>query len=562
MAARAAAPKLKEHYVLCLDDEVDFLKSLELFLPDQVNADPNADVIYHFLFCSTPRDALETLSSVMDAGELVAMIITDQKMPEMKGTEFLEEARKKSPASVRVLLTGHAGLESAISAINSNLLDKYLMKPIENEQDFTVSIRHLLATFQMRRRIEQQTRALGDLYQFSVAVNASETLAGAVNQIGVFAQKLLDCRDITLLVNGEGGWETVLPLPSRPALIPRTERLEAITPGQAARLVWDSEESLVDLPSPSLEVPVFSGKICVGFLAAAGFAAGAVPDDQLLASVNTLAETAGIAIQNQVNRARLARAFEETRAQASALAAANSRLELLDRLKNDFLSFISHELRTPLSCISAVDLLDRMQEMEKQATLIEAIRNGYDRLQGFVEKGLEYFDWMAQNEEVASDIDLSPLVVETAQRVLADSKRQLKLTLNVPREPSLSAFPRAAAFKVVETLVSNAVKFTPEIGAELTVSLRAEGDLWVLQVTDNGCGFPPELATEIFRPFTIANSMNHGCGSALSLAKAYVILQTYGGRIMAESPGQKQGSTFTAYFPSARGVEHANSRAA
>jgi len=302
-----------------------------------------------------------------------------------------------------------------------------------------------------------------------------------------------------------------------------------------------------------LEVPLFSGKNCVGLLAAAGFASETAPDDPIVSWVNTLAETAGIAIQNHIHRRHLAGAFEQARAQAAALAAANSRLELLDRLKNDFLSFISHELRTPLSYLSAVDLLDRMQEMEKQATLIEVIRNGYTRLQGFVENGLEYFDWLVQNNEKASNIDLAPIILETTQRLASESKTSPELTLNLPEGPCRTAFPNEAAVKVAETLVSNAIKFMPEIGGTLTVSLYPEGDAWTLQVNDNGCGFPPEMAEEIFRPFTIANAGNHGCGSALSLAKVQVILEAYGGRIVAESRGRNLGATFTACFPPAEG---------
>ena len=50
----------------------------------------------------------------------------------MKGTEFLAQARELAPSSVRILLTGHSGIEAAITAINDQLLDRHLTKPIES----------------------------------------------------------------------------------------------------------------------------------------------------------------------------------------------------------------------------------------------------------------------------------------------------------------------------------------------------------------------------------------------------------------------------------------------
>ena len=110
-----------ERHVLCVDDDVEFLRSLEFFLPAQVN-EAQHGLWYRFAFFHDPSEALETLRQMRSEAEPVALLISDQMMPVMKGIEFLGRAREISAESVRVLLTGHAGIESAITAINSRRL--------------------------------------------------------------------------------------------------------------------------------------------------------------------------------------------------------------------------------------------------------------------------------------------------------------------------------------------------------------------------------------------------------------------------------------------------------
>lgn len=153
----SSAGELDRH-IVCVDDDADFLKSLEFFLPEEINR--GASGRFRFLFLNDPREALDALRELRKANETVAMIISDEKMPHMAGTRFFAEAQRIFGDAVRVLLTGHAGLESAIRAINDRLLDKYLTKPIENEHDFTVTIRHLLDRYQMQLVIAEQNRTI------------------------------------------------------------------------------------------------------------------------------------------------------------------------------------------------------------------------------------------------------------------------------------------------------------------------------------------------------------------------------------------------------------------
>ena len=105
---------MTERCVLCLDDDQAFLKSLEFFLPEQIHKHCGGDISYRFIFLADPREALETMSELIAEGETIAMLMTDQKMPHMKGTEFLALARELAPDCTRILLTGHSGMDAAI----------------------------------------------------------------------------------------------------------------------------------------------------------------------------------------------------------------------------------------------------------------------------------------------------------------------------------------------------------------------------------------------------------------------------------------------------------------
>src|SRR5256714_8014818 len=101
------------------------------------------------------REALELLAELRKRGDQVALLVADQKMPGLSGTEYLVEARKIVPEAKRVLLTAYADTEAAISAINDVSLDYYLLKPWDppEEQLYPV-VEDLLTTWQAGAALE------------------------------------------------------------------------------------------------------------------------------------------------------------------------------------------------------------------------------------------------------------------------------------------------------------------------------------------------------------------------------------------------------------------------
>ncbi len=79
-----------------------------------------------------PRAARTALAALRESklrGAQIALLLADQRMPEMSGVEFLEEAMRLAPEAKRVLLTAYADTQAAIDAINRVSLDHYLLKP-------------------------------------------------------------------------------------------------------------------------------------------------------------------------------------------------------------------------------------------------------------------------------------------------------------------------------------------------------------------------------------------------------------------------------------------------
>ncbi len=113
----------KKPILFSVDDDPQVLRSLRSDLRQAFREE------YRIMSTTSAREALETLPELKKKGEVVALLLSDQRMPEMEGVTFLEQARKVFPDARRVLLTAYSDTDAAIKAINEVQLDYYLMKP-------------------------------------------------------------------------------------------------------------------------------------------------------------------------------------------------------------------------------------------------------------------------------------------------------------------------------------------------------------------------------------------------------------------------------------------------
>jgi thioredoxin reductase (NADPH) len=121
---------------------------------------------YRIMRAGSGTEALELLKQIRARGEQVALLVADQRMPGLSGTDYLVSARELVPEAKRVLLTAYADTEAAIQAINEVSLDYYLLKPWDppEEQLFPV-VEDLLTTWESGAALESGgVRVIGHRY--------------------------------------------------------------------------------------------------------------------------------------------------------------------------------------------------------------------------------------------------------------------------------------------------------------------------------------------------------------------------------------------------------------
>jgi thioredoxin reductase (NADPH) len=116
---------MRKPYILALDDDVSVLRAVERDLKSKFSPG------YRVLAVDAPDKALNNVRQLTARGDRVALFLADQRMPNMSGAEFLQQAAALQPDARRVLLTAYADSTAAIDAINKVKLHYYLLKPWE-----------------------------------------------------------------------------------------------------------------------------------------------------------------------------------------------------------------------------------------------------------------------------------------------------------------------------------------------------------------------------------------------------------------------------------------------
>jgi len=132
--------------LLCVDDEPNILSALRRSLRTEN---------WRVLTANSGAEALETLTR-----ENVDLVISDMRMPGMDGAQLLEQVSQRWPASIRIMLTGHADMSATVAAINRGRIFRYLNKPWDDEE-LRATVRQgldLLALEREKQRLEVLTQ--------------------------------------------------------------------------------------------------------------------------------------------------------------------------------------------------------------------------------------------------------------------------------------------------------------------------------------------------------------------------------------------------------------------
>jgi two-component system CheB/CheR fusion protein len=230
-----------------------------------------------------------------------------------------------------------------------------------------------------------------------------------------------------------------------------------------------------------------------------------------------------------------------------------SSLRLQVDQRDRFLATLSHELRNPMSAIvSAATLLSRSAVQEdvkgpsdiilRQAAqmniLLDDLLDVSRVTQGKIKLRLEPIDLC----------DLCREALETMEPLIAAHRH--RVTLGLPDKPVVAQVDRGRMLQIVENLLTNAIKYTPDAGDIQLEVIEKQPRAWI-RLTDNGRGIAQELLESIFDMFVQSDStLEHsdgGMGVGLTLVRALVHL--HNGSVHAASEGIGKGSTFTIELP-------------
>ena len=120
--------------LLCIDDEPNILNALKRLLRKED---------FRLLTAGSGREGLEILKE-----NEVQVVVSDQRMPEMNGTEFLKEVKARHPEIIRIILTGYTDVDTISEAINEGHIYKFFLKPW-NDQNLKLEIRQALEQYDL-----------------------------------------------------------------------------------------------------------------------------------------------------------------------------------------------------------------------------------------------------------------------------------------------------------------------------------------------------------------------------------------------------------------------------
>jgi signal transduction histidine kinase len=224
----------------------------------------------------------------------------------------------------------------------------------------------------------------------------------------------------------------------------------------------------------------------------------------------------------------------------------------LESLKADFYSMVTHDLKNPTSIIQLAleQVGDASALTDNQRRALEVAGGAAQDLLRLVTEYLDYasIDAGYLNLERVPE-NFARIVRDSAERarLLADKRSQV-LSVDVPDEVVVSV-DAARVSQVLENLISNAVKYTPE-GGLVVVRLTSSEAFVKFSVTDTGNGIPADQIGRLFKRYQrLPGESRRSSGTGLGLVIVKAIVEAHGGRVWAESAGIGEGSTFSFELP-------------
>lgn len=480
---------MNRHIILCVDDEPGILSSLKRDLRGED---------YEVITAAGGEEALGLLRK-----DEVSLVLSDQRMPSMTGVELLQKVRELYPDTVRILLTGHIEVETAVAAINKGEVYRYLLKPWEKEE-LLMTVKQGIEKYDLVRLIREQRDRL-------VEINRHLSREKAM---------------VSTIINAMGEGLIVTDRDGKITFVNRV--IEKLVMKGEDDIFGKSIDDLFERSPGNRDAHPKMGRCYLKI------GAEMVP---VMMISSPLIDENGIHT-GTVNTVRDISVEYE-----------------LEQKKADFLAMIVHDLRSPLiSNIYGARLLKKRLKESLDGELSEIIEDNMatlDRALNLVNDLLDISKFESGKLEIKNeDIDIGE-ILDISIRSFRTMANMAGITIKKEAEPDIPRIrgDRDLLIRVMINLIGNAVKFSPN-GGDIRVTALATGFGIKVSVIDKGPGIPNEKLLSIFDRYVQLDreteKMRMGTGLGLTICKQ--IVEAHGGRIGAENaPGG--GSIFTLELP-------------
>ncbi|CAG0959607.1 two-component system, OmpR family, phosphate regulon sensor histidine kinase PhoR [Methanosarcinales archaeon] len=234
----------------------------------------------------------------------------------------------------------------------------------------------------------------------------------------------------------------------------------------------------------------------------------------------------------------------------------NERLIFANKTRSEFLAIMSHELRTPLTSVIGYSLIlqGRTQGKlnKKQMLFVDNILKSSKHLLTLINNILDMAKMEAGKLEMAIEEISVPDTINEILNLIKQNAAEHNIILKREFDPEMKAIKadRRAVKQIFFNLLSNAIKFSKLEGGIVTVSVKREGDMVKISVSDTGIGIKGEDMPRLFQEFEQLDSgiSRKYEGTGLGLAITKHLVELHGGKIWVESIYGK-GSKFTFLLP-------------
>jgi len=255
--------------------------------------------------------------------------------------------------------------------------------------------------------------------------------------------------------------------------------------------------------------------------------------------------------ENIIINKKLIETSKELQVITAKLQKANEKLVLKDQQKDEFLDTVTHELRTPITAIRAAseilhDDSEIPEDLKKQ--FLQNIISESDRLNRLIDKILDLEKFETGKQTINPQKNNLINTIENAIEPLNQLLKNKNIKIVLESERTLFAFYEDdRIIQVITNLVSNAIKFCPEIEGIITIQVQQKDNFISTTIIDNGKGIHPNDFEIIFDKFYQASNQNFKkpVGSGLGLAICKQIIEHHKGKIWVNPSPKGASLTFT-----------------